>query len=1283
MTNTSNVDSLKVSLNLIDRIGEFIHSLRPSRKTNYPSTKCSKQAQRKNSPNPLNKGGLDRIVYTRDDLLALNSKACQVNDSSVLAKISNAGITRNKKILVIIGNRKIRVLETNNISQDCNGEGFPIIIEIKGDGNCLFRCYSKYCDCTEENHERYRYLAVEALISNRDQYEQFINGNFDEHVRNMKKSKGGPEIWGTEAEIIALCNVLNMDTFIRKRNGQNWEWLKFPIQNGCNHDKKFITIQYESNHFSLISNTKRPCICNHRDGTRETGQHVNKSTSILNVSLSDEVTMRQKEKQNSGSQRSKNVSTKESRGVNVNNLIYIKPNECPKTKKVSYISKYGKGKETITLVSININGIRGKKNVLAAYLDECKPDIVGIQETKIDENISSAEIIPNGCNYSVYRKDRNDGAGGVMTIVRKDIIHTPLNELENDSESVWIKIKIGESFHYVGNWYRAPNKKADDIELLRGQLEKIENELGKGSKRPKIHILGDFNYRSIKWPKTIHLEGRNLYPSEGQTLINIMNDHALEQLVNFPTRENKILDLILSSVPEEIGKVDSPNKFSDHDAVQCTININQKKGSNKKRQVTKYNKGKYEEMRIDTARFSKDKFFNGKENSRNVEENWNIFKTFYNETVEKRVPKETVKMKNLPWITGRIRKAIRQRDKAHKKAKETLSDEHKKKWKTLQAEVSKLVEKAHEKYVIKNMETPKGAANSFWRYIKNVRKVPQCMPALKMNSNLYVTNQEKANVLNKQFSSVYSQKEHLSVPYSVPVAPKMGKITITNEGVLKLLKNLNPSKSAGPDDIHPRILKEISDEIAPIISFILQQSLSTNEIPREWDLQTICPTYKKGDKSNPANYRPISLTSIVCKMLEHIISSNIMKHMENHSLITNKQHAFRKYHSCETQLCTVTDEWAKELDKGNQIDVFLLDLEKAFDTVPHELLKSKLHRYGVDKDTLLWIDRFLGQRKQQVRVEGEYSEWADVKSGVPQGTVLGPLLFSIYMNDIVDCVDSEIRLFADDCVCYRIINGKNDCDILQKDINKLEVWANTWEMRFQPAKCSILQLTRNKVRKINTNYQLKQTLLEKAHTTKYLGVNLSSDLKWNIHVQKTCSKANSVLNLLRRNFHKCSQKSKELAYKSLVRPILEYASPIWNPYQESLQADIEQVHRRAARFVTNNYIYEPGTVSNIMNTLQWKSLRRRREDSSLVLFYKGLKGKAAIPTQNLQEHQSRSRNQRNMSFKIPFARTDAYLNSFMPKTIRLWNNLPQNLILKAENASDQINVFRGEVKNRQ
>ena len=188
----------------------------------------------------------------------------------------------------------------------------------------------------------------------------------------------------------------------------------------------------------------------------------------------------------------------------------------------------------------------------------------------------------------------------------------------------------------------------------------------------------------------------------------------------------------------------------------------------------------------------------------------------------------------------------------------------------------------------------------------------------------------------------------------------------------------------------------------------------------------ICPLFKKGDRSLARNYRPVSLTCIPCKLFEHIVCSNIMAHLDEHELLSDRQHAFRKWHSCETQLTTVINDWAKILDKKGQVDTFILDFEKAFDTPPHELLKSKLFSYGIGGTTLNWINAFLCFRQQRVVVNGIKSDWAPVVSGVPQGTVLGPLLFSLYINDISADIESEIRLFADDCVCYREIKNEED-----------------------------------------------------------------------------------------------------------------------------------------------------------------------------------------------------------------------------------------------------------------
>ena len=184
-----------------------------------------------------------------------------------------------------------------------------------------------------------------------------------------------------------------------------------------------------------------------------------------------------------------------------------------------------------------------------------------------------------------------------------------------------------------------------------------------------------------------------------------------------------------------------------------------------------------------------------------------------------------------------------------------------------------------------------------------------------------------------------------------------------------------------------------------------------------------------------------------------------MAYLDEHKLLSDKQHAFRKWHSCETQLATVINEWAKILDNKGQVDTFILDFEKAFDTPPHELLKSKLFSYGIGGITLKWINTFLCYRQQRVVVNGVKSDWTPVVSGGPQGTVLGPLLFSLHINDITADIESEIRLFADDCVCYREIKDKDDTLKLQRDIDRLGNWARKWGMRFQPVKCNMMQLT--------------------------------------------------------------------------------------------------------------------------------------------------------------------------------------------------------------------------------
>ncbi|MCG8031679.1 MAG: reverse transcriptase family protein, partial [Candidatus Thiodiazotropha taylori] len=402
--------------------------------------------------------------------------------------------------------------------------------------------------------------------------------------------------------------------------------------------------------------------------------------------------------------------------------------------------------------------------------------------------------------------------------------------------------------------------------------------------------------------------------------------------------------------------------------------------------------------------------------------------------------------------------------------------------------------------------------------------------------------------------------------------------------------------------IPARLLQECADELAPLLAIICNKSLQTGTVPQDWKQANVSAVFKKGQRYDPSNYRPVSLTCLCCKIMEHVIVSKVMKHVDNYRILSDCQHGFRARRSCETQLVTLVHELATSLDKGIQTDMIILDFSKAFDSVPHQRLLKKLDHYGIRGNVHNWITSFLTGRSQRVVAEGATSDSIPVISGVPQGSVLGPLLFLLFINDLPDKLNFQARLFADDCIVYRPIRDIEDCKTLQEDLSTLAEWERKWGMEFHPQKCNILSVTRARS-PIQHPYVLKGHLLELQDSSKYLGVDLQASLSWKNHIDRVTKKANSTLGFLRRNLKIASEEAKSTAYFSMVRTNLEYCCSVWNPHHKEQIKKIEMVQRRAARYITHRY-RNTSHVSSMLQHLQWESLESRRSKIQLILFYK-------------------------------------------------------------------------------
>ena len=468
---------------------------------------------------------------------------------------------------------------------------------------------------------------------------------------------------------------------------------------------------------------------------------------------------------------------------------------------------------------------------------------------------------------------------------------------------------------------------------------------------------------------------------------------------------------------------------------------------------------------------------------------------------------------------------------------------------------------------------------------------------------------------------------------------------------------MTPFKSTSPDCIHPRILRECNTSLAPAIKIIFDHSLASGTLPQNWKNGTITPIHKGDDKHQACNYRPITLTSLLCRMLEKLIKKDIMKHLLENELLIKEQHGFVPRRSCMTNLLCTLDAITELFDQGNAVDEIFLDFQKAFDKVPHQRLLYKVEKMGISGNVLNWIEAFLSNRKQRVSIRGKHSKWSNVLSGVPQGSVLGPLLFLIFINDIGVGLNSLFSIFADDSKIFHQANTVDDAELIQEDLNTLQAWCIKWKMDFNIAKCHVLHFGKKNSSYI---YHLCGSPLNKVSEEKDLGVLISEDLKPYKNIQENIKKANKMIGMVRRTFSFLDKNMFLRVYKAFIRPQLEYCQQIISPFLKSDIDELEKVQRRATKLL---HSIKDLPYEERLQKLDLYSLAERRLRGDMIFTFQILKGFSDIDASKIFSKVI-NRRTRGHSMKLEFKNSNCEIRKqfFTNRIITPWNKLSQNII---------------------
>ena len=776
-------------------------------------------------------------------------------------------------------------------------------------------------------------------------------------------------------------------------------------------------------------------------------------------------------------------------------------------------------------------------------------------------------------------------------------------------------------------------------------------------------IVGDFNLPDIQW------DTLSSASSSSNAFCDFVFDNSLTQLIDQPTHiKGNILDLILCNSCDCVTNIilASDNNWISSDHFAVTFHLSQlihPTPTTTPKYVFDFPKANYNGILSYLFDFD----YSSCLHSQDVDSIWDIIKNSIYTAMNTFIPKVRLRRHQFPcWYTPELRHLSKCLQSSKKRFSKHPTTHLHLKINNLELEYRNKILQAKSSYESHLVHSFAGSHNArIYDYIRSLSKKSTIPSTVSLDNCSATLDSGKAELFNTFFHSVFTRSS-FSLPNmsSLPLPSScICSLTFSDTEVFEAISSLDPTKSSGCDGIGPKLLKHCALALYEPLHHLFSVSLSKHSIPYEWKCHSITPIFKSGDKSQVKNYRPISLLCIVSKVLEHLIYSKVCKFITDNNILYHHQFGFRQHHSTTQQLLIFLSNILGALNNCSRCDIVYLDFKKAFDSVPHQELLLKLWEVGVVGSLWRWFREYLTNRYQCVCINNCNSSTLPVISGVPQGSLLGPLLFLIYINDLPSSLNhSDTFLFADDTKCLRPVCSPHDCSLLQSDLDALSSWSTHWKLMFNETKCSLLSIDsgHTSTDQSDHQYHINGLSISSSSQQKDLGIIISSDLSWSDHISKIVSNAYKILGLLRRSF--CSPNNtttKKRLYISLVRSQLLYGSQMWRPLQRKDMNKIESVQHRATKFILNDYTSD---YRSRLIDLHILPLSMLLELCDICFFVKSLKLTSSNISFNILNYTSFSQNStRSKSYSKlvqPLIKNNRDKQFYFNRLPYLWNSLP-------------------------